>query len=268
MFDWKLFITLIGVCIPGMLVALSNALNTMRRLARQRMPADQALPPLTVMFLASFLQSLLLVAVAAAVGTALAPRVGLQAPFFEALVAGQPLGEAVGPQILPALLLGVAGALVFVVAYYLYFRPRLDRQTVERMEELRNSTGAWGRVLYGGVVEEVLVRWGLMSLLAWLGTLLAGVPTPVVMWGAILVSGILFGLGHLPGYLAAGCRKTNMFLAAALTLNLGASLIFGWLFWQVGLLAAMVAHALFHLVWLPFDRRYYRPYQPASTDVE
>jgi hypothetical protein len=38
---------------------------------------------------------------------------------------------------------------------------------------------------------------------------------------------------------------------------MGASLIFGWLFWQVGLLAAMVAHVLFHLVWLPFDRRYY-----------
>jgi hypothetical protein len=38
-------------------------------------------------------------------------------------------------------------------------------------------------------------------------------------------------------------------------LNLWASLIFGWLFWQVGLEAAMMAHMLFHLVWWPFDLR-------------
>ena len=30
------------------------------------------------------------------------------------------------------------------------------------------------------------------------------------------------------------------------------------LFWQYGLLATMVAHMLYHLVWLPFDLRYYR----------
>jgi hypothetical protein len=50
-----------------------------------------------------------------------------------------------------------------------------------------------------------------------------------------------------------------------ISLNLWASLIFGWLFWQYGLLAAMLAHMLFHLVWWPFDLKYYvRPAAEAA----
>jgi membrane protease YdiL (CAAX protease family) len=92
-----------------------------------------------------------------------------------------------------------------------------------------------------------------MSLFVWLGSLAFGQPGPAVVWGAILISGVLFGLGHAPSYLAAGCHKTVAFFCSMIALNLWASLIFGWLFWQYGLMAAMVAHMLFHLVWWPFD---------------
>jgi hypothetical protein len=185
--------------------------------------------------------------------------VDLGAPFFEALVAGEPLWPALAPQLLPALAIGIAGGLIFVATYYLYFRPRLDSQTAQAMEDLRNALGIWGRLLYGGIAEEVLTRWGLMTLLVWLGTLLADSPSPAVLWVAIVISGILFGLGHAPGHLAAGCQKSPTFFAVIINLNLWASLIFGWLYWQYGLLAAMMAHALFHLVWWPFDLRTYRP---------
>ena len=47
-----------------------------------------------------------------------------------------------------------------------------------------------------------------------------------------------------------------LLVAAALFLNLWVSLLCGWLFWQVGLLSAMLAHMLFHLIWYPFDRRW------------
>ena len=78
-----------------------------------------------------------------------------------------------------------------------------------------------------------------------------------MIWGAIVISGILFGLGHAPGYLDAGYQKTPALFATMITLNLWEVLIFGWLYWQYGLLAAMVARSLFqfHLVWLPFDLR-------------
>ena len=182
---------------------------------------------------------------------------GLQAPFFETLVSGGSLPDTLLPQIVPALIGGIGGAIIFISAYYLIFRPRLDEQTIKSMETLRMGLGIWSRILYGGIFEEVLTRWGLMSLFVWLGALLVGEPTSVVVWIAIAISGILFGLGHLPSYLAAGCQKTPLFFTAMISLNLWAALIFGWLFWQYGLLSAMLAHMLFHIVWLPFDLYFY-----------
>jgi hypothetical protein len=256
-FDWLLFGCLVVVCVPGVVIAARGSLAMIERRAQEGLAPGKELPPRAVLVLASTLQSLVLVAVAAAVGTVLAPQVGLEAPAFEALAAGEPLWPAIQAQLVPAVVVGIAGALLFVAAYYLVFRPRLDGETVLRMEELRNGLGIWGRVLYGGVVEEVLIRWGLISLLVWLGSVVVGGPTPAVVWIAIVVAGLLFGLGHAPGYLAAGCKKSPAFFAAMISLNLWASLIFGWLFWQYGLLAAMIAHMLFHLVWWPFDLKYY-----------
>ena len=126
------------------------------------------------------------------------------------------------------------------------------------MEELRNNIGIWGRIFYGGIVEEILTRWGMLTLFIWLFKLIFNTINSLTIWASILISGILFALGHLPSYLGAGCKKTPMFLSLMITLNLLASLIFGWLFWQHGLLAAMLAHSIFHIVWYPFDLHFKR----------
>lgn len=259
MFDWMLFVCLTLVCLPGIVVTVPGTVQTLGRIARERLPEGTEMPEPLVVAVASVVQSSLLVAAAAAIGTFAAPRAGLHAPFFEALAGGAPLWPAIRPQLLPALILGSGGGLIFVAAYYRVFRPRLDAETVRCMDGLRCSLGIGGRVLYGGIVEEVLTRWGLMGLLVWLGSQLAGGATAYVVWGSILISGLLFGLGHAPGYLAAGCRRTPMLFATMIALNLWASILFGWLFWQYGLLAAMAAHALFHLVWLPFDLLFSQP---------
>lgn len=258
MFDWLLFLCLVGVSTPGSVVAIPQVLNTLEKTILSNLPVDTKIPPKPILIVVSVAQSLILVVVAAAVGTAVAYRVDLQAPFFEALVSGGPIWSALRPQIIPALIAGVGGAIVFIAAYYLIFRPRLDYQTVKSMENLRIGLGIWGRILYGGIYEEVLTRWGLMSLFVWLGSLIAGDPTSVVVWISIVISGILFGLGHLPSHLRAGCQKTPLFITLAISLNLWAALIFGWLFWQYGLISAMIAHILFHIVWLPFDLYFYK----------
>jgi len=257
MFDWALFLGLVGVSVPGIVVAVPQLLNTLEKTILNRLPDGKKMPPRPVLIIVTMIQSLFLISIAAAVGTALAFRVGLQAPFFETLVSGGSLPDTLLPQIVPALIGGIGGAIIFISAYYLIFRPRLDEQTIKSMETLRMGLGIWSRILYGGIFEEVLTRWGLMSLFVWLGALLVGEPTSVVVWIAIAISGILFGLGHLPSYLAAGCQKTPLFFTAMISLNLWAALIFGWLFWQYGLLSAMLAHMLFHIVWLPFDLYFY-----------
>ena len=74
------------------------------------------------------------------------------------------------------------------------------------------------------------------------------------MWSAIVMAGLLFGLGHLPGAAAAGVKITRLIVTTAVGLNMVVAVAFGWLFWQYGLLAAIVAHALLHAVWYPFEK--------------
>ena len=258
MFEWKLFLVLVLVCVPGVLVVVPGVISGAEANARKRLPEGKELPRREVMLATTLVQTFLVVAIASAAGTALAPRVGFGAPFFEALVSGEPLWPALQPQLLPALGLGVAGTLVLLAAYYGFFRRRLDPKTAHTIDELRNKLGIWGRVLYGGVVEEVLMRWGLLTVLVWLGTLLVGRPSAGVIWATILITGVVFGLGHAPGNLAAGARPTPIFFASITFLNLGVGTIFAWLYWRYGLAAAMIGHALCHLVWWPVDVGVYR----------
>ena len=195
MFNWGLFLVLVLACVPGVLVIVPGAISTIEETARTRLPEGKKLPQRGVMLTGVVVQTLVFVAIAAAAGTALAPRVGLGAPVFEALVAGKPIWPALQPQLLPALGISAAGAIVLIAAYYGFFRRRLDRETAQCVDALRNRIGIVGRVLYGGVVEEVLMRWGLMTVLVWLGALVAGGPSAGVVWAAILVSGLLFGAG-------------------------------------------------------------------------
>lgn len=267
MLNWPLTVALVLVCIPGIVVTMPRLINTFQTTIESRMRPGQRPPAQSTLAAVSIAQNLIIVSIAAAIGTALAPRVGLRAPFFEALILGGPLWAAFTQQVLPALVAGTSGALLFVAAYYRIFRPRLDDLNLRTMEALRMRLGAGSRLLYGGIVEEVISRWGLMSLLVWVGTLLFGGPSPFVIWTAIVVTGVFFGLGHLPGHLTAGGRITPWLIGAMIGLNLWASLIFGWLFWQVGLLAAMLAHMLFHLVWLPFEYRHVQPTGNALTNL-
>ncbi len=201
-------------------------------------------------------QNLVLVAIAAAIGTALAPEVGLSAPVFEAITNDEPIPSDLSDMILPIIAVTAILVIPFMLAYYGYIRSRLGKETVKVVEEIRIQLGLSGRLLFGGLVEEILTRWGLMTLMVWLGTLIVGPATSAVYWAAIVVSGLLFGLGHLPGLFAAGAQKSSLLTMSAIGTNLWVSLGFGWLYWQYGLIAAVAGHMLFHLAWYPLDLRY------------
>ena len=111
-------------------------------------------------------------------------------------------------------------------------------------------------VLYGGLAEEVAMRWGLMSLVLWgisrvsrLSSRLS-TDTPVASttaaWMAIVVAAIVFAAGHLPA-LAHSVELTGPIVARTLGLNLLAGIAYGWLFWRRSLESAMLAHAATHV---------------------
>ncbi|HZF81099.1 MAG TPA: CPBP family glutamic-type intramembrane protease [Rubrivivax sp.] len=102
-------------------------------------------------------------------------------------------------------------------------------------------------LLYGGLAEEVMLRWGAMSLFAWLlHSLLRtqGVTPSVVV--AIALAALLFAVAHVPA-LAAQVDLTPAIVARTVALNSVAGLLYGWCFWRHHLEAAMAAHASTHL---------------------
>lgn len=65
--------------------------------------------------------------------------------------------------------------------------------------------------------------------------------TNLIIWLAIIVTAILFGIGHLP---SAGTITviTPIIVARAIILNGVGGIIFGWLYWKKGLESAMISH--------------------------
>ena len=108
------------------------------------------------------------------------------------------------------------------------------------------------KLLYGGVTEEVIMRWGLMSALVWLPWRLLqgrnGLPRAKYVIGAIVCAGLLFGAGHLPAVVAMGVPLTAPVLAYIIFGNAVPGMLFGALFWRKGLEAAIIAHALAHAI--------------------
>ena len=208
---------------------------------------DVALPaPLWVISLAGLAQSAFLVALAVWSGVALAPKVGLRAPAFEAAVTARSIASALRPQFLPGLVAGaLGGAGLFAIGGYA--APAALAEVQQRFE-----LPILARVLYGGITEELLLRWGLMTALVWLAWRLlqrrSDAPRAVYMWLAIVVSALLFGAGHLPAAAVLIGELTGDVVLFVVGVNAAFGVLFGCLFWRYGLEAAMIAHVMTHVV--------------------
>ena len=112
-------------------------------------------------------------------------------------------------------------------------------------------------VIYGGVIEEVMLRLFAMSLVAFLLQKLFRKETATtgVLIAANVIAALLFAAGHLPTT-AALMGITPMILIRCFLLNGGFGLLFGWLYRKFGLRYAMLAHAGCHivskLIWILF----------------
>jgi hypothetical protein len=203
-----------------------------------------ALPPLWVLLPLQVAQSLVLIGLATALGLWLGPKVGLGAPQIYGLVRGDRAARSgVRALLLPSALWGLLVGAAIVLLDLWAFAPRLaaSGSSISTLQP-----PAWQGLLasvYGAVVEELLLRLGLMTLLVWVGVRLtrSAVTRPAVAWAAIVTSALLFGAGHLPTT-ATLMPLTPLVIARALLLNGIGGLVFGWLYWRRGLLAAVLAH--------------------------
>ena len=201
-------------------------------------PFETILPPgLHIPRVMLLIQPAILTSACAVLGWWFQPRTGLGAPVLGAAVAGndwlRPLLRGV-----PAALAVAAATAVILVAYGLGTQdavkgtPQLDIPLIARLG-------------YGGVGEEIIARWGLLTGFMALALRL-GRTRPVAFWLANVAAALLFALGHF-GALFAMVPNPSVWLMAAVVLgNFVPALGFGWLYRRHGIESAMLAHGGAH----------------------
>jgi len=115
-------------------------------------------------------------------------------------------------------------------------------------------SGVGAAVLYGGIFEEVMMRLFLMSLIAFvIWKVFFGkydrenIPTGVFV-AANIIAAVAFAAGHLPAAIAMFGELTPLLLLRCFAFNGGLGMVFGHLYRKYGIVYAMAAHALCHIV--------------------
>ena len=181
------------------------------------------------------------------VGHILAGKLGLLKPFR---IEKKPL--------VTTLILSLVGGILFSLDYWTFGAV---------FPEIRESTAATltpvviaASVLYGGIVEELMLRFFMMSIIAFLlwkvfARKAETAPTAVIIT-ANIIAAVLFAAMHLPATAMLFGSLTPLLLLRCFLLNGGFGLLFGWLYRRHGIQYAMVSHAVFHivskLIWLLF----------------
>jgi hypothetical protein len=187
---------------------------------------------MNTLIILSILQSVIFTAIFAAAGAILAPRIGFRAYLADVPIKKKVFWIVLKRQFFYGATIGLAGS---IIAYfiapdfiaYLNLYPFLSR-------------------LFGGLTEEVIMRWGFMTIIIWILWRIfqhgIGIPKELLIWSGILLSQILFAIGHIPTLIKFGI--TNPVWCACTIFIV--SLPWGWLFWKHGLESAFIAHASFH----------------------
>ncbi|MCP1146577.1 CPBP family intramembrane glutamic endopeptidase [Lysinibacillus endophyticus] len=155
-----------------------------------------------------------------------------------------------------SILLSLLVALINVAAYY-YLKKNDLKEALLEGDKTRKKIWILTRCFYGGVVEEIIFRFGMISFFVWVGNLFIAQST-VSFWVANVLTSILFALAHLPGIYQKQKTVTKTMLLYINSINLLVGITCGWLYWQYGLLTAIMCHMLFHLVWYIFEKFEYQ----------
>ena len=236
--NWKLFFVLLAACVISSMLVIPYSLALTSN--------DIKITPLILLL--SAVQNLVLFAAAAFFGLLLSKQIGMGLPVLQNAIEGKNQAKEnktsarIKSLLIPSIGLGVLAGLAIVLLSIPFNR------SIPELSLLDVSIPAWKAFLasiYGGIAEEVLLRLFLVSLFVWITFKIKkgkeGKPAVFGIWLSIILSAIIFGLGHLPAT-AQILPLTEIVIIRAIVLNGIGGMIFGWLYWKKGLESAIIAH--------------------------
>ena len=245
--NWKVFFILWIAVIFGTIAVLPYVLELQGEVL-ENLNLPMSLPALIAL---QVTQSAVLFGLLIAAGLFFAGRTSLGTPILDSITRGESASDRLRAILPMSIITGAIASLLIIGLEFTIFQPALIRELGDSANALNMQTAqpaAWKGFLasfYGGIVEEVLLRLFVMSLLAWLGSYISktveGKPTSVIFWTANILAAVLFGLGHLPATVML-IPLTPLVILRAIVLNGLGGIAFGYLYWKRGLESAMIAH--------------------------
>jgi|SRR5699024_3329786 len=237
---WKiklvLFLTLLGAI--GIITIIPYEVSTLMNTDFYQANAETIPVSLTInsIFQIVFLFILVLI------GVRLQRRTGLSNPTLENFVYNrkfQPFSKK-------WLIIGVS--ITFILSLIIILLDLFLFSSIIKMPEA-HITIWWQGLLamfYGGITEELMVRLFGMTLIVWLLARATKKEKEAIpdsfYYIAIILTAILFGLGHLPAAIQIYGELSIIIVTRILLLNGLLGIWFGYLYWRKGLEYAIIAH--------------------------
>lgn len=200
----------------------------------------------------SMVQSVMYAFVCALVGYLLADKVGLVKSFR--------IKRGI---LLKSLLITFICGIAFSLDYWVFGNMIPEVAAVYESRITISNLDNWiSSVFYGGIVEELLLRFFLMSLVSLLFWKCFGkkygkeeIPQSIFVSANILCA-LLFAAGHIPTTISMFGGVTPIVLFRCFLLNGALGAVFGWMYRKWGIQYAMIGHMGTHIiskiVWLIF----------------
>lgn len=182
------------------------------------------------------IQGLLYAVVLGLIGKFLAKKIGLWKKI-----------EFSKKSVVEIVLVTILGGIIFIMADQLVFNNFSDiiKNSYEAKPTIENIIAS---IIYGGVVEEVMLRLFFMSLVA---VIIRKVTQKEINDKILIISNviaaILFAAGHLPAT-AVMIGITPTMVLRCFVMNGGFGLLFGYIYRKHGIHCAMIAHMGVHIV--------------------
>jgi len=185
----------------------------------------------------------ILLIIAVVVGTLLYDKVGFSVPTISSILKIEEPKIKFIDQIKFGLLIGISTG-ILTTAIGLIFRSFLPQVFIDLGNKIQTTTIA--RLGYGGFTEELLMRFGFMTLAVWIVFKITKKLNNLTYWTGIVLASVLFAIGHYPVVYSAVNNPSIALLTYVLIGNSIAGLFFGWLYWKKGLESAFIGHIFAH----------------------
>lgn len=261
--SWRVLFLVAGLALAGMLLRIPAIIAT----------TSTFTPGLWLQLVTALAINWLLIGlIPTFIGLPLAYRLGVGLPLIEGSLQKKPVRNLVANVVITSVALAIVLAIVGLAVVFLTWPMTLADLEARGFVEadlvrvsLLQGISPWGMVLTAasaGINEEIAFRLGLLTLLAWLGSLLwhdsQGRPRMLIFWVANILAALAFGALHLTNLLAVGLPLVTGFIVRALVGNGIVALVLGWLYWKRGLEGAILVHffvdVLIYVAFPPFAK--------------